>query len=146
MKLIPVNYQWADIEEYAVYTGMLQAAKGLPISNTLFTFNGKVANELRFIYELAYLMELESGQFKYECTFETTGVVVDWDDLKGWGSIKYGTSTVQFSYTDLDQDFIEVGEIVHLTLHMTSEGFVAGKIITRNELLWKTPQVSPKDA
>jgi hypothetical protein len=78
-----------DVFEYAAYMGALHAMKKFSLSSSLFDDRFETGKQCRFIYELAYLLEQESGMLLHSTEFEVEGTIYNWEDSIGWGEVKF---------------------------------------------------------
>lgn len=112
------------IDDYCIWKGTLDAIRDT-YSETLFSFNSKVAAELRALYETAYLMELESGAFESECQFEVEGIIHTYDDTTGWGKL-YSDQFIgllDFDYRIVQgEDLVGQGDHVQIRFKKEEEG------------------------
>lgn len=82
-----LNFQ--SLHDFASYRGFVDAALGKPMSKSIFTYDSTLAAECRLIYELSYLLERESHLLLFSALYQTSGKIVSWNEISGWGTVEF---------------------------------------------------------
>lgn len=118
----------ADVYDFAIWSGIWDAAQGKPMSDRFLGSPNTVALECRSLYELGYEMERESDVINGTAIHHERAFARKWDDLHGQGLAEFVANgryvQVHFDYSVLIPDDLELapGMAIDIKFQWTADG------------------------